>query len=68
MSNYKDSGEKSNESTSEVSASFTCQDCAKTFNSRQELKEYNTQLAKRKVVTTRRLPNSRLLVKHRTLN
>jgi transposase-like protein len=40
MSNYKDSGEKSNESTSEVSASFTCQDCGKTFNSRQELKEH----------------------------
>ena len=27
MSNYKDPGEKSDESTSEVSASFTCQDC-----------------------------------------
>ncbi len=53
MTNYKDSGEKSNESTSEVSASFTCQDCGKTFNSRQELKEHHTQLAKRKVVTTR---------------
>ncbi len=40
MSNYKDQGEKSDESTSEVSASFTCQDCGKTFNSRQELKEH----------------------------
>jgi hypothetical protein len=38
--NYKDQGEKSDESTSEVSASFTCQDCGKTFISRQELKEH----------------------------
>ena len=29
MSYYKDSGEKSDESTSVVSASFTCQDWAK---------------------------------------
>jgi 5-methylcytosine-specific restriction endonuclease McrA len=35
MSNYKDQGEKSDESTSEVSASFTCQDCGKK-NSRLE--------------------------------
>lgn len=39
MSYYKDSGEKSDESTSVVSASFTCQDCGKTFDS-QELKEH----------------------------
>jgi LYAR-type C2HC zinc finger len=37
MSNYKDQGEKS---TSEVSPSFTCEDCGKMFDSRQELKEH----------------------------
>jgi transposase-like protein len=39
MSNQKDTGEKSDEST-QVSASFTCEQCGKTFNSRQELKEH----------------------------
>ena len=37
MSSYKDTGEKSDESTSDASASFTCEQCGKTFNSRQEL-------------------------------
>jgi transposase-like protein len=40
MSSYKDSGEKSDESSSNVQASFTCEECNKTFNSRQELKEH----------------------------
>jgi hypothetical protein len=39
MSN-KDTGEKSNESTSNVNASFSCEQCGKTFDSRQELKEH----------------------------
>lgn len=40
MSNHKDPGEKSDESTSDVEASFSCETCGKTFNSRQELKEH----------------------------
>ena len=39
MSN-KDKGEKSDESTSDVNASFSCDECGKTFDSRQELKEH----------------------------
>jgi hypothetical protein len=39
MSN-KDTGEKSDESTSDVNASFSCEQCGKTFDSRQELKEH----------------------------
>jgi hypothetical protein len=39
MSN-KDTGEKSDESTSNVNASFSCEECGKTFDSRQELKEH----------------------------
>ena len=40
MSNDKDTGEKSDESTSNVGASYTCEKCGKTFSSRQELKEH----------------------------
>jgi hypothetical protein len=40
MSNNKDRGEKSDESSTDVSASFTCDECGKAFNSRQELKEH----------------------------
>jgi transposase-like protein len=40
MSNNKDRGEKSDEGSTDVSASFTCAECGKTFNSRQELKEH----------------------------
>ena len=40
MSNYKDTGEKSDESTSDVNATFSCETCGKRFNSRQELKEH----------------------------
>ena len=35
-----DSGEKSDESSTNVSASFSCQDCGKSFGTRQELKEH----------------------------
>ncbi|MGC2570481.1 MAG: hypothetical protein WA364_03140 [Candidatus Nitrosopolaris sp.] len=41
MSNYKDSGEKSDESTSNVEASFSCETCGEKFSSRQELKEHS---------------------------
>jgi hypothetical protein len=40
MSNNKDRGKKSDESSIDVSASFTYDECGKTFNSRQELKEH----------------------------
>jgi hypothetical protein len=40
MSSYKNTGEKSDESTSGASASFTCEEYRKMFNSRQELKEH----------------------------
>ena len=40
MSNNKDKGDKSDESTYDASASFTCEECGETFNSRQELKEH----------------------------
>ena len=35
-----DSGEKSDESGTNVSASFSCEECGEKFNSRQELKEH----------------------------
>jgi hypothetical protein len=38
-----DSGEKSDESSTNVSASFSCEECGKTFASRQELKEHSQQ-------------------------
>ena len=34
---------KSNESTPGVSATFSCQECGNTFNSRQELKDHTQQ-------------------------
>jgi hypothetical protein len=35
-----DSGEKSDESSTNVSASFSCEECGEKFGSRQELKEH----------------------------
>jgi hypothetical protein len=35
-----DSGEKSDESSTNVAASFSCEECGERFNSRQELKEH----------------------------
>jgi hypothetical protein len=41
MSDYKvDSGDKSNESSTDVQATFSCDKCDRKFNSRQELKEH----------------------------
>ena len=40
MSNNIDRGERSDESSTYVSASFKCEECGMTFNSRQELKEH----------------------------
>ncbi|MBA3750182.1 MAG: hypothetical protein H0X03_04680 [Nitrosopumilus sp.] len=41
MSNYNvDSGEKSDESSTNVEATFSCDKCNQKFNSRQELKEH----------------------------
>lgn len=38
-----DAGEKSDESSTNVAATFSCEECGKTFQTRQELKEH-TQL------------------------
>ena len=35
-----DAGEKSDESTMNIAASFSCEECGKTFATRQELKEH----------------------------
>jgi hypothetical protein len=35
-----DAGEKSDESSTNVAATFSCEECGKTFASRQELKEH----------------------------
>ena len=35
-----DTGEKSDESSTNVAASFSCEECGKTFATRQELKEH----------------------------
>jgi hypothetical protein len=35
-----DAGNKSDESSTNVAASFSCEDCGEKFNSRQELKEH----------------------------
>jgi hypothetical protein len=35
-----DAGSKSYESSTKVAASFSCQECGKKFNTRQELKEH----------------------------
>jgi hypothetical protein len=36
-----DSGEKSDESSTNVPASFSCEECGKKFGTRQELKEHS---------------------------
>ncbi len=38
--NRVDAGEKSDESSTNVSASFSCEECGKTFATRQALKEH----------------------------
>jgi hypothetical protein len=40
MCGYKDTGEKSDESSFNASASSTCEQRGKTFNSRQGLREH----------------------------
>lgn len=35
-----DAGNKSDESSTGLAASFSCEECGKTFNTRQELKEH----------------------------
>jgi hypothetical protein len=41
MSNYNvDGGDKSDENSTDVQASFSCDKCNQKFNSRQELKEH----------------------------
>jgi hypothetical protein len=37
-----DSGKNSDESSTDVEASFSCENCGKSFNSRQELKEHSS--------------------------
>jgi hypothetical protein len=38
--NRVDAGEKSDESSTNVAASFSCEECGRTFATRQELKEH----------------------------
>ncbi len=38
--NRVDAGEKSDESSTNVAASFSCEECGKRFATRQELKEH----------------------------
>jgi hypothetical protein len=38
--NRVDAGEKSDESSTHVAASFSCEECGKTFATRRELKEH----------------------------
>ena len=41
MSNFEvDSGKNSDENSTNVEASLSCEKCGQTFNSRQELKEH----------------------------
>ena len=39
--NSVDAGEKSDESSTNVAASFSCEECGKTYATRQELKEHS---------------------------
>lgn len=43
MSNFEvDSGRNSDESSTGVQASFSCENCGQTFDSRQDLKEHSS--------------------------
>ncbi|MGB9168130.1 MAG: hypothetical protein WCB31_04295 [Nitrososphaeraceae archaeon] len=37
-----DNGKNSDESSTDVEASFSCENCGQSFNSRQELKEHSS--------------------------
>lgn len=37
-----DSGKNSDESSTDVEASFSCENCGQSFNSREELKEHSS--------------------------
>ena len=40
VTNRVDAGQKSDESSTNIAASFSCEECGKTFATRQELKEH----------------------------
>jgi hypothetical protein len=42
MSDRLDRGDKNDESSTDVNASFSCADCGQQFNSRQELKVHES--------------------------
>lgn len=42
MNRNIDSGKNSDESSTDVEASFSCENCGQSFNSRQELKEHSS--------------------------
>ncbi len=43
MNNFEvDSGKNSDESSTNVEATFSCEKCGQTFDSRQELKEHSS--------------------------
>jgi hypothetical protein len=42
MSDRVDRGKKSDETSTDVDASFSCADCVQEFKSRQELKEHES--------------------------
>jgi hypothetical protein len=42
MSDRLDRGDKDDETSTDVNASFSCADCGQQFNSRQELKEHES--------------------------
>ncbi|MFZ0556390.1 MAG: hypothetical protein WBL68_11530 [Nitrososphaeraceae archaeon] len=42
MSDRLDRGDKNDETSTDVDATFSCADCGQEFNSRQELKEHES--------------------------